>query len=79
MYREVIIDMKKSYRKIGSKAAKTDLSRAIVDHVHKYGGRFLKKDAKLGQYYVLTSEEARKKTSQCLRETKNPIWLASNT
>jgi hypothetical protein len=79
MYREVIIDMKKSYRKIDSKAAKTDLSRAIVDHVHKYGGRFLKKDPKVGEYYVLTLDEARRKTAQCLRETKDPIWLASNS
>jgi hypothetical protein len=79
MYHEVIIDMKKSYRKIDSKVAKTDLSRAIVDHVHMYGGRFLKNDPKVGQYYVLTSDEARRKTAQCLRETMDPIWLTSNS
>jgi len=77
---------------MGSKSAKTDLSRAIVHHVyHTYGGRFLKyqtgsagKTGKTdndndsgdhGSYYVeLTPAEARKKTSQALRESKQVKW-----
>jgi hypothetical protein len=69
----VVSEMKASYRVTEAKARKTDLSRAIVDHVCQYGGRFLKKDAS-NRYYVLTKAEARKKTSQALRETKELKW-----
>lgn len=71
-YRQVISEMKASYRNIGSKSAKTDLSRAIVDHVFKYGGRFMKIEK--GDLFVLTPAEARKKTSQALREAKDIKW-----
>jgi hypothetical protein len=73
-YRQVVSEMKASYRSIGSKSAKTDLSRAIVDHVYKYGGRFLKTELGTGKYYILTPAEARKKTSQALREAKDVKW-----
>ena len=53
---------------------KTDLSRAIVEHVCNYGGRFVKKEDMTGRYYILTKAEARKKTSQALRETKELKW-----
>jgi hypothetical protein len=62
------------YKKSEAKAIKTDLSRAIVDHVCKYGGRFIKKEVTTGRYYVLTRGEARKKTSQALREAKALKW-----
>ena len=68
--------MKMMYRKTEAKAIKTDLSRAIVEHVCNYGGRFIKKDDNTGRYYVLTKAEARKKTSQALRETKELKWTA---
>eukprot|EP00538_Stauroneis_constricta_P002479 CAMPEP_0119546038 /NCGR_PEP_ID=MMETSP1352-20130426/613_1 /TAXON_ID=265584 /ORGANISM="Stauroneis constricta, Strain CCMP1120" /LENGTH=496 /DNA_ID=CAMNT_0007590691 /DNA_START=99 /DNA_END=1589 /DNA_ORIENTATION=+ len=74
-YRQLISDMKHSYRNIEAKAAKTDLSRAIVEHVFKYGGRFVKVDARSGKHYALTTIEARKKTSQALRECKQLKWL----
>lgn len=73
-YRQVVAEMKASYRTIGSKSAKTDLSRAIVEHVQKYGGRFLKFDKESRKYIVLTQSEARKKTSQALREAKDVKW-----
>jgi hypothetical protein len=74
-YRQVVKEMKASYKNIGSKAAKTDLSRAIVDHVFNYGGRFLKKmDGENGKYQVLSVIESRKKTSQALREAKDVKW-----
>ena len=66
--------MKRSYKSIGSKSAKTSLSQAIVDHVYGYGGRFLKMDDKAGKYYVLSLAEGRKKTSQALREAKEVKW-----
>jgi hypothetical protein len=76
-YRQLVSDMKSSYRRIGSKSAKTDLSRAIVDHVYKYGGRFLKADTLAGRYIILTPDESRKKTSQALREAKYAKWTTA--
>jgi hypothetical protein len=76
IYRQVVSDMKASYRNIGSKSAKTDLSRAIVDHVFKDGGRFVKMDKASGKFIILTTYEARKKTSQALREPKDAKWTA---
>lgn len=75
-YREVISRMKSGYRQIGNKTAKTDLSRAIVDHVYQYGGRFLRYDKDTNKYIVLTPSEARKKTSQALREAKDVKWIS---
>jgi hypothetical protein len=72
-YRKVVSEMKKQYRGIEAKTEKTDLSRKIVAHVRNYGGRFLKK-GKDGRYFVMTDAEARKKTSQALRETKQLKW-----
>ena len=67
-------EMKASYRKTEYRAAKTELSQTIVDYVSDYGGRFIKKDAATGQYYVVDKTEARTKTSQALRETKILKW-----
>jgi hypothetical protein len=75
-YRQVVSQMKASYKHIESKSAKTDLSRAIVEHVFKYGGRFLKADKDSGKFILLTPAEARKKTSQALREAKHVMWTA---
>jgi hypothetical protein len=73
-YRQVVSEMKASYRNIEAKSAKTDLSKAILDHVYSYGGRFIKQDRATGRAYVLTVAESRKKTSQALRETKELKW-----
>ena len=73
-YRQVISEMKARYRNIEAKSAKTDLSRAIVEHVFGYGGRFVKLDKPSGKYEVLSALESRKKTSQALRETKELKW-----
>ena len=73
-YRHVISEMKLMYKKTEAKSTKTDLSRTIVDHVCRYGGRFIKKEESTGRYYVLTRGEARKKTSQALRENKVLKW-----
>jgi len=75
-YRLVISRMKMNYRKIGSKMLKTDLSRAIVEHVYGYGGRFLKYDKDSSKYAVLSPAESRKKTSQALREMKEVKWVS---
>lgn len=73
-YRQVVCEMKTDYRSTSAKKAKTGLSRAIVDHVCDYGGRFIKKDTPNGRYYLLSKADARKKTSQALRETKILKW-----
>jgi hypothetical protein len=73
-YRKVVTQMKAQYRGIAQKQDKTQLSRSIVEYVGNYGGRFLKKDTKTGKYYEMTPAEARKKTSQALRETKQLKW-----
>lgn len=72
-YRKVVTEMKSQYRGIATKQDKTQLSRTIVAYVSNYGGRFLKKD-KNGRYFEMTPAEARKKTSQALRETKQLKW-----
>merc|ERR1712183_201870 len=63
-FRQLIRNMKSMYKDTETKTMKTDLSRKIVEYVCTHGGRFLKKDAKSNRYYLLSKEDARKKTSQ---------------
>jgi hypothetical protein len=72
-YRKVVSEIRAMYRDTADKKAKTDLSKAILEYVDSYGGRFLKKDRE-GRYFIMTRAEARKKTSQALRETKELKW-----
>ena len=64
------------YRSADQKTDKTALSQGIIAYVHSYGGRFLIQDrtANDPQWRVMTTLEARKKTSQALRETKALKW-----
>ena len=73
-YRKFVSETKAQYRNIKAKTAKTDLAVYLVNYVHGYGGRFLKK-CEDGRYLVMTKAEARKKTSQALRETKQLKWI----
>ena len=75
-YRQVVNDFRIMYQRTETKTVKTDLSRAIVEHCCAYGARFLKSESATGRYFVLTKAEARKKTSQALRETKDLKWTA---
>jgi hypothetical protein len=75
-YRLVVANMKYRYQQCPAKTLKTDLSRAIVEYCHAYGARFIKYDETKNKYYVLSKAEARKKTSQALREMKALKWLA---
>ena len=74
-YRLVVAKMKYMYRKCAAKTMKTDVSRAIVQHCTSYGARFLKLNGSNGKYYILSEREARKKTSQALREAKVMKWV----
>jgi hypothetical protein len=73
-YRHVVGYMKMRYQHCRGKTQKTDLARLIVDHCAAYGARFLKHDAESGRYYILSNDEARRKTSQALREPKMLKW-----
>jgi len=68
-YRQVVNEMSITYKNTEQKLKKTNLSGNIVDFVYKYGGRFIKKDTSTGKYYLLTKVEARRKTSQALRQS----------
>jgi hypothetical protein len=76
-YRKIVNERKAAYREVTLKQlkAKTAFVRNIVQHVNNCGGRFVDFDDVMGQYYVVTMEKARKKTSQALRETKELKWL----
>lgn len=67
-YREIVNEMKASYRNKERRVEKAGLSRIVVQRISCYGGRFIRKDDSTQNYYVLTQEEARRKTSQALRE-----------
>jgi len=69
-FREVINDMKLTYMHTDKKLKKTNVSFNIVDYVCNYGGRFVKKEVGTDKYFLLLKSEARKKTSQALREQK---------
>ncbi|CAB9530614.1 expressed unknown protein [Seminavis robusta] len=79
LYRKLVNEMKQKYRNTEDKDDKTELSRSIVDQVYEYGGRFVKKDAPSGRYYVLSKAEARIKTSQALRENRDSKSSASTS
>lgn len=74
IFRRLVLKMKDKYRIIGCNDAKKDLSMEIVQKIHESGGRFIKMDQETGKFYLLTLSEARKKTSQALREIRSPIW-----
>jgi len=79
-FRQVVDEMKSKYRTTNVKTDKTALSKAIVDYVEGYGGRFLtRKNAKPGHYRIMAKAESRKKTSQALRETKELKWKLNSS
>jgi len=62
--------MRLTYVHTDKKLNKTNVSFSIVEYVCDYGGRFVKKEVGTDRYFLLTKAEARKKTSQALREQK---------
>jgi hypothetical protein len=70
---KLLSQLKKTYRRIKSKQGKTHFVHAIVAYVMSYGGRFLQKDTN-GNYFEMTSAQARIKLSQCIRENKQLKW-----
>jgi hypothetical protein len=80
-FRHLVSEMKSMYRSAGQKTDKTALSRGIIEYVHSYRGRFLIQDGTANdrQWRVMTTMEARKKTSQALRETKVLKWTLESS
>jgi hypothetical protein len=74
-YREEIKNFQSSYMLLESKDDKTDLSRYVVDYVHKYKGRFLAfdKNVRPNRWYEVPDIVTRRKVSQALREDDDPI------
>lgn len=73
-YRHLVLNMNEKYQIMRCINAKKDLSMEIVQQIQESGGRFIKIDEGCGKFYVLALAEARKKTSQALREIRCPIW-----
>jgi hypothetical protein len=79
-FRQIVADMKENNRKTGVKTDKTALSKGIVQYVYTNGGwRLVKKGEGQVGWRTMTMAEARKKTSQALRETKKLKWVLSST
>jgi len=78
-YRGMIEKFKPQYQSLTAKTAKTNLSRKIISQIQENGGRFLKKDEKSHQYFVLSPVETTKKVSQAMREKKALKWTEDCT
>ena len=73
-YRGMIEKFKPTYQSMTKKIAKTNLSRDIISQIQDSDGRFLKKDEKTSQYFVISKVDTTKKVSQALREKKVLKW-----
>ena len=69
-YRDEVERRQNWYKKTEDKDEKTSISEALVLYVQSYGGNFLEKDD--NGWYVIDDVVARRKTSQALREDKDP-------
>jgi len=78
-YRGMIERFKPQYQSLTAKTAKTNLSRKIISQIQENGGRFLKKNEKGHQYFVLSPVETTKKVSQAMREKKALKWTEDCT
>jgi hypothetical protein len=70
LFRQLVAEMKETYRNTEDKESKTDFSLTIVQHICQNGGRFVKNDIAVGMYFLLSKTEARAKVSQALRENR---------
>ena len=67
-YLEEVKKLTAEYRSSRSTQHKQSVSQALVDRVKAYGGRFVTKDDKTNQWYIMTDAAARNKAGQALRE-----------
>jgi hypothetical protein len=75
-FRHLITENRPAYRSSLTRTKKAMLSESIVKKVHDMGGRFLIQNNTSfeAQWRIMTIDEARRKTSQALRETRKLQW-----
>mmetsp|Transcript_5698 Transcript_5698/g.6590 ORF Transcript_5698/g.6590 Transcript_5698/m.6590 type:complete len:176 (+) Transcript_5698:64-591(+) len=69
-FRNIIHESKEEYRDLGLRTQKTQFSENIIDEVHSYGGRFLRRNEGSfdEEWVVADRKKVREKVSQALRE-----------
>jgi hypothetical protein len=75
-FRNMVMEMKSDYRSKSTRAEKAALAESIVEKVYCMGGRFLIQNKVHFDFHwrLMTTVEARRKTSQALRETRKLKW-----
>jgi type IV secretory pathway ATPase VirB11/archaellum biosynthesis ATPase len=76
VFRHLVTEMKPAYRSSVIRTEKASLTNSIVEKVHRMGGRFLIQNTGPfePQWRLMTKVEARRKTSQALRENRKLQW-----
>jgi len=76
VFRHLVTEMKPAYRSSKTRNEKASLVESLIEKVHRKGGRFLieSKGCLDPQWRLMTKVEARRKTSQALRETRTLQW-----
>lgn len=71
-FRKIVKAMKKDYKRLATKGKrKMGLSSSLVEHIRRYGGRFLIFDANTLGWVEADMKRKREKCSQALREKMN--------
>jgi hypothetical protein len=75
-FRHLVTEMKPAYRSSLTRTEKMILTDSIVENIHRMGGRFLIQNTGPfePQWRLMTKVEARRKTSQALREARKLQW-----
>ena len=76
VFRHLVTEMKPAYRSSLTRIEKAILAESLIEKVHRMGGRFLiQNNGRLEpQWRLMTKVEARRKTSQALREARKLRW-----
>ena len=77
VFRHLVTEMKAAYQSSKTRTEKASLAESIVEKVHRMGGQFLTQNKAClePQWRLMTKVEARRKTSQALRETRTLQWI----
>jgi hypothetical protein len=77
VFRNLVTAMKSDYQSSKSRTEKARVAESIVEKVYRMGGQFLcqNKACLEPQWCVMSKAEARRKTSQALRETRTLQWI----
>ena len=85
MYLKAKQKLQPQYSAATTWAKRTEVIQELVDRVHAWGGRFLKKDCNEQRWYEVQNHFARSKAGQALRESElrdkhcvNPDWELQN-